>query len=301
MATSVQLITAPGGTSVFTCTLEYLRQSDIRVYLNGVLTTAYSWSSPTTSNIVFASSPVLGTQIRFTRLTDVTTQLHLYNGGAPFTKYTLDENFRQLRLALQDASETGSAYGIAVGNGFVGTEAQWLASLQGPAGPAGPTGSAGPAGPANSLSVGTVVGGSTATATITGSAPNQTLNLVLPKGDTGATGNTGPTGATGPANSLSIGTVVGGATASATITGTAPTQTLNLVLPKGDTGAQGPQGLPGSGTNVIAKDEGTVLTAAMTSLNFVGANVAASAVGTDVTVTISGSADITQDIMYWMV
>lgn len=50
---------------------------------------------------------------------------------------------------------------------------------------------------------------------------------------------TGPTGATGPANSLSIGTVTGGGSASATITGTAPTQTLDLVLPKGDAGEDG--------------------------------------------------------------
>lgn len=57
-----------------------------------------------------------------------------------------------------------------------------------------------------------------------------------PKGDTGATG---ATGATGPANSLSIGTVTTGAagsSASATITGSAPTQTLNLTIPRGDTG-----------------------------------------------------------------
>ena len=51
-----------------------------------------------------------------------------------------------------------------------------------------------------------------------------------------ATGERGPAGATGPANSLSIGSVSGGTTASATITGTAPSQTLNLVLPKGTDG-----------------------------------------------------------------
>lgn len=68
-------------------------------------------------------------------------------------------------------------------------------------------------------------------------------------------GATGPTGATGPANTLSIGTVVSNTTASATITGTAPNQTLNLVLPKGDTGATGPtgpQGPAGSLTNLLA-------------------------------------------------
>ena len=49
----------------------------------------------------------------------------------------------------------------------------------------------------------------------------------------------GSVGNPGPANSLSIGTVVPGASASATISGTAPAQELNLVLPKGDSGLNG--------------------------------------------------------------
>jgi hypothetical protein len=40
-------------------------------------------------------------------------------------------------------------------------------------------------------------------------------------------------GIPGPANVLSIGTVAQGDTASATITGTSPNQSLNLVLPRG--------------------------------------------------------------------
>lgn len=62
-----------------------------------------------------------------------------------------------------------SAYQIAVANGFVGTEAQWLSSLQGPQGPVGatgpqgatgatgPQGVAGPQGPAGANGVGSVV------------------------------------------------------------------------------------------------------------------------------------------------
>lgn len=88
-----------------------------------------------------------------------------------------------------------------------------------------------PYGLPNTLSIGTVTDGVSADAEITGASPNQVLNLVLPKGDTGNTG---------PANSLSIGTVEGGDSAGAEITGTAPTQTLNLVLPKGDIGNPGP-------------------------------------------------------------
>lgn len=111
----------------------------------------------------------------------------------------------------------------------------------------------GESGPANTLSIGTVVKGNDAEATITGDAPNQTLNLVLPKGDKGEKGDTGNTGATGPSNVLSIGIVTKGENASATITGTSPNQFLNLVLPKGDkgdTGEAGPQGNPGAnGTN----------------------------------------------------
>jgi len=63
-----------------------------------------------------------------------------------------------------------------------------------------------------------------------------------PQGEKGDKGDTGDASTVpGPANSLSIGTVTQG-TAAATITGTAPTQTLNLVLPKGDTGDKGDKG-----------------------------------------------------------
>ena len=99
-----------------------------------------------------------------------------------------------------------------------------------PAGPKGDTG------PANTLEIGTVEKGENASASITGEAPNQTLNLILPKGDKGEKGDTGET------NSLSIGTVEKGTVPSATIIGQAPNQILNLVLPKGDTGEKGEVG-----------------------------------------------------------
>ena len=55
-----------------------------------------------------------------------------------------------------DESSTGptgaSAYEIAVASGFIGSEAEWLASLQGPVGPRGATGKTGPAG-ANGVNV----------------------------------------------------------------------------------------------------------------------------------------------------
>ena len=89
------------------------------------------------------------------------------------------------------------------------------------------------------------------------------------QGEPGATGATGPQGAVGPANVLTIGSVTSGKVASATITGEAPNQVLNLVLEKGDkgetgdigpqgktgetgkTGPQGPQGNPGADAPTI--------------------------------------------------
>lgn len=89
---------------------------------------------------------------------------------------------------------------------------------QGEQGPQGKTGPQGPAGPANVLTIGSVTSGKVASATITGEAPNQVLNLVLEKGDKGETGEKGATGDTGP---------------------------------KGEQGIRGPQGNPGADAPTI--------------------------------------------------
>lgn len=181
-------------------------------------------------------------------------------------------------------------------------------SVPGVQGPPGPTGEAGPPGPPVNLTIGNVTAadtGDSAAASITGTSPNQTLNLTLPRGLAGPQGPQGvpgqdgtgieiagsvpaysnlPTGLgaadagkaylvqadgllyvwsgtsfpsngtgaqfrgpAGPANSLTVGTVTTGpanSTASASIVGTAPNQTLNLTIPIGQTGATG---TPGAG------------------------------------------------------
>ncbi len=52
-------------------------------------------------------------------------------------------------------------------------------------------------GPSNVLTIGSVEKGEEAAASITGESPNQKLNLVLPKGDTGSTGDKGDKGDNG--------------------------------------------------------------------------------------------------------
>lgn len=121
------------------------------------------------------------------------------------------------------------------------------------------------------IAIGTVTGGDTASATITGDSPNYTLNLVLPKGDKGDKGATGETGAKGADGAkgekgdtgakgekgadgvtptLSVGTVTtgeAGSSANVTISGTAPDYVLNFAIPKGDKGDKGDNGASGSG------------------------------------------------------
>ena len=91
-----------------------------------------------------------------------------------------------------------------------------------------------------SVTVTTLPAGSSATATYDKSTG--TLSLGIPQGNKG---DTGATGAAGPANVLTIGSVTSGKVASATITGEAPNQVLNLVLEKGDKGDTGEKGATG--------------------------------------------------------
>ena len=81
--------------------------------------------------------------------------------------------------------------------------------------------------------------------------PQGKAGVAGPQGDDGARGERGPQGpigASGPATVLSIGSVSSGPNTSVTISGDAPAQKLNFVLPagpKGDAGSVGPAGPAG--------------------------------------------------------
>lgn len=149
--------------------------------------------------------------------------------------------------------------GSAATAGLTGTAPNQVLNLGIPTGPVGAPGA-----PA-AMTLGTVTTGApgtNASASITGTAPNYILNLTIPqgavgptgatgtKGATGNTGLTGPTGAPGPATTITIGTVTtgpAGQPATATITGAAPNQTLNLTIPQGMPGLPGTSGGDGTG------------------------------------------------------
>jgi hypothetical protein len=123
-------------------------------------------------------------------------------------------------------------------------------------------------GPANVLQIGTVTSGPTAEATITGGSPNQTLNLILPKGDNGSAG---------AAATVSVGTVSTGApgtNAAVTNSGTTSAAVLNFTIPRGATGMQGNPGASATitvgttttgapGTNAAVTNSGTTSAAVL--------------------------------------
>lgn len=120
-----------------------------------------------------------------------------------------------------------SAYQIAVAQGFVGTEAEWIASLEGAVGPTGATGPQGPAG---------------ATGAAGPQGPQGIQGETGPQGPQGIQGDMGPagplglTGPEGPAGPQGIQGIAGP---------TGPQGDIGLTGPAGPTGPQGPQGIQG--------------------------------------------------------
>lgn len=98
----------------------------------------------------------------------------------------------------------------------------------------GDRGPKGDLGPAVNLTIGTVTKGINAAASITGTPPNQTLNLTLPQGDTGPAGGF-TTISVGNTTTLTSGS---NATVTATSSNNGANLTLDFGIPEGQVGSQ---------------------------------------------------------------
>jgi len=192
----------------------------------------------------------------------------LYLAKNKFVRTTIDNN-KDLMIfgAKVGANKRGDIYqnyAMEI-NDFAATLPAGPTGPQGVAGPTGAAGAPGPVGPAGLNWQGAWSAGGTyviddavgyggaswfcianvgPTATVPSADPTKWA-LLAAQGATGATGATGlqgPTGASGPSNVLSIGsvtTLAAGSSATATITGSSPIQTLNLGIPQGTPGGAG--------------------------------------------------------------
>ena len=133
----------------------------------------------------------------------------------------------RIRLIPKMASVDGaSAYEVAVENGFVGTEVEWLATLGGIPGPDGPPGPTGPEGPPS---------------TVPGPAGSDGVDGIDGiDGINGTNGAPGTNGTNGAAATIAVGTVITvnpGDPATITNVGTSAAAVFNFEIPKGADGA----------------------------------------------------------------
>lgn len=109
MALANQVVVSDGTLEYIDVGILYFEQDDIEVYLDLstdplVRGTDYTWTS---QNRITFSYPIVpaGTVVTLRRATKLDAMYNLYDGGAPFNRYTVDENFRQLLFRTQEFSE----------------------------------------------------------------------------------------------------------------------------------------------------------------------------------------------------
>lgn len=88
----------------YTVPFPYVTQSTVHVYLDGVETSAFTWS--TSGTIVFTSAPVDGVKIKIKRITPVDERLIDFANGATLTAENLDTDSLQLFYNMQELQLT---------------------------------------------------------------------------------------------------------------------------------------------------------------------------------------------------
>jgi hypothetical protein len=100
MATIENTYTGNGSTTNYTFTFEYLEQADVKVTLDSVATSAYTFANATT--LSFTSAPGSGVEIRIYRDTDIDTLKATFFPGSAIKAEDLNNNFTQNNFAVQE-------------------------------------------------------------------------------------------------------------------------------------------------------------------------------------------------------
>jgi hypothetical protein len=103
MAITSNTYTGNGSNKLFSITFPYLETSDVDVYLNGVLQTAYSFANATT--IEFVTAPANGVTVILRRTTNKETLNSTFFPGSSIKAADLNENFDQLLYISQENTD----------------------------------------------------------------------------------------------------------------------------------------------------------------------------------------------------
>ena len=115
MATSLTTehsYTGNGSTTNYSVTFAYLKEADVKVTLDHVATTAFTFANATT--IQFTTAPATGVKIRIFRDTDVDAARFVFASGSALKAGELNENLDQLLYADQEKASTDNIADEAV-------------------------------------------------------------------------------------------------------------------------------------------------------------------------------------------
>lgn len=102
MAITQNTYTGDGSTVLFSFTFPYLETTDIKVSLDGVVTTAYSLANATT--VQMNAAPANGVAVRIFRETDDSTLAATFYPGSSIRSQDLNNNFTQTLYKAQETS-----------------------------------------------------------------------------------------------------------------------------------------------------------------------------------------------------
>src|SRR5210317_1277757 len=100
MATTEQYYTGDGSTTNYTFPFEYITKDDVKVSLNDVDTSEYTYANATT--IQFNSAPADQTRIRIYRYTNVDDLKATFSSGSSIRAKDLNDNFQQNNFAVEE-------------------------------------------------------------------------------------------------------------------------------------------------------------------------------------------------------
>jgi hypothetical protein len=116
MAVTQNTYTGNGSTVLFSFTFPYLETTDIKVSVNGTITTAYTLANATT--IQFNTAPANGAAIRIYRVTDDSALAAQFYPGSAIRSQDLNDNFTQNLYVTQEVNN--NALNVDGSNPMVG-------------------------------------------------------------------------------------------------------------------------------------------------------------------------------------
>lgn len=114
---SVQIAVSDGTLTRISLSIEYFEKDDITLYRNLettplVLGTDWQWDGDTTINLLTDIPVPDGEYITVRRNTNIDRAFNIYDGGAAFSRDTLDENFKQMIYLAQEFTEGNGLTGL---------------------------------------------------------------------------------------------------------------------------------------------------------------------------------------------